>query len=186
MKNIHDILSEYEITIPEDKKKDFDKAVLENYKTVADYTKQGEKLTLAEEKVATTEEALKAFEGVDVEKLQGEITKLQGDLATKDTDYQQRIADMEFNSLLDAAIGTAKGRNPKALRGLLDVDTLKASKNQTEDIKTALEALKESDGYLFESTETPPPYDGGTGTKQVPGNDTFAFDFGGVRPKPTN
>lgn len=129
---------------------------------------------------------LKTFDGVDVEKLKGEVNSLKADLEAKDTDYQQRIADMEFNSLLDAAIGTAKGRNPKALRGLLDVDTLKASKNQTEDIKTALEALKESDGYLFESTETPPPYDGGTGTKQVPGNDTFAFDFGGVRPKPTN
>ena len=37
MKNIHTILSELGVSIPEDKKAEFDKAVAENYKTVAEY-----------------------------------------------------------------------------------------------------------------------------------------------------
>ena len=36
---------------------------------------------------------------------------------------------------------------------LLDIDSLKQSKNQTEDIKKALETVKESDAYLFGSEE---------------------------------
>ena len=36
---------------------------------------------------------------------------------------------------------------------MLDMDALKASKNQSEDIKKALETVKESDAYLFGSDE---------------------------------
>lgn len=36
---------------------------------------------------------------------------------------------------------------------MLDMDVLKASKNQSEDIKKALETVKESDAYLFGSGE---------------------------------
>lgn len=167
MKNIYDILTEYGLTVPEDKKPEFDKAVAENYKTVADYDKQTGKVTTLTDQLKTATDGLKAFEGVDVNDLKGQITTLTGNLATKDAEYQTKLADMEFSGLLDAAITTAKGRNPKALRGLLDVDTLKASKNQSDDIKAALDKLKESDGYLFDDATTPPPYAGGTGTAPI-------------------
>lgn len=39
MKNIHTLLSEIGITIPDEKKAEFDKAVLANYKTVAEVEK---------------------------------------------------------------------------------------------------------------------------------------------------
>ena len=50
MKNIFDLLKEYGVELPEDKKKDFEKALLENYKTIKDYDAQKEKLTAAEQK----------------------------------------------------------------------------------------------------------------------------------------
>lgn len=101
----------------------------------------------------TAKETLKGFEGVDVAQLQGEITKLNTDLANKDAEYKQKIADMEFSSVLDSAISGSKAKNVKAVKALLDLDKLKASKNQTEDIKTALEELRKSDSYLFGSDE---------------------------------
>jgi len=101
----------------------------------------------------TAKETLKGFEGVDVAQLQGEITKLNTDLANKDAEYQKKIADMEFSSVLDSAINGSKAKNSKAVKALLDLDKLKASKNQTEDIKTALEELRKSDSYLFGSDE---------------------------------
>ena len=36
MKNIFEIMKDYGLEVPEDKKKDFEKAVLENYKTAAE------------------------------------------------------------------------------------------------------------------------------------------------------
>lgn len=98
-------------------------------------------------------ETLKGFEGIDVAQLQSEITKLNGDLATKDAEYKAKIADMEFSSVLDGAINGSKAKNSKAVKALLDLDKLKASKNQTEDINNALKALRESDAYLFGSDE---------------------------------
>ena len=71
MKNIHTILSEVGITIPEDKKADFDKAVSENYKTAAEFEKKVNRLTedlnAATKRADTAEETLKGFEGKDFE-----------------------------------------------------------------------------------------------------------------------
>lgn len=76
------------------------------------------------------------------------------------------------SSLLKDAITAARGRNEKAIRALLNVDALKASKDQTADIRAALEALKKDSGYLFETDETPPPYAAGTGTSPAGGGMT--------------
>lgn len=145
-------MKEYGLEIPEDKKKDFEKAVLENYKTVKDYEAQKEKLDAAEQKASASEttinglkEDLKKFEGVDVTGLQQKITDLETDLQTKETEYQQKIADRDFDELLSAQINGAKGMNAKAIRALLDVDTLKASKNQKDDVAAAVKALAEAE-----------------------------------------
>ena len=81
----------------------------------------------------TAKDGLKAFEGVDVADLKGQITKLQGQL----TDQADSFA---FDAALDGAIRDARGRDVKAIRGMLDVAALKASKDRTSDIKTALDA----------------------------------------------
>ena len=46
---------------------------------------------------------------------------------------------------MSESIRTAKGRNAKAIRALLDVDTLKASKNQKDDVAAAIKALTEAE-----------------------------------------
>ena len=108
-------------------------------------------------------DGLEAFKGVDVDKLQGKIQELTGQLADKDREWQDKLDGMAFDGRIRDAITAAKGRNAKAIAALLDVDALRASKNQETDIRAALEALEKDNGYLFES-ETPPPYSNGTGT----------------------
>ena len=135
-----------------------------------------EALATAQDKVKTTEDALKKFEGVDVSALQGEIETLRTDLVAKDTDYQAKIANIAFGNILASEISAMKGRNAKAITAMLDVDTLKASENQEAAVKAALEALKESDGYQFDSDQTPPPYAGGTGRKKMLSEPGDAFE----------
>jgi hypothetical protein len=73
------------------------------------------------------------------------------------------------------AITTAKGRNANAILGALGAEklaALKASKNQSADIKAALEGLKKDSDYLFDSDQqTPPPYSPNTGTGGYRGGD---------------
>lgn len=102
-------------------------------------------LKVAQEKVAVTEEKLKKFDGVDAEALNKQIADLKADLEQKDKDHAAQIADRDFNDLLKESILAAKGRNVKAITALLEVDTLKASKNQKEDVAAALKALSEAE-----------------------------------------
>lgn len=125
---------------------------------------KAEKENLATQ-LQTAKDGLKAFEGVDVKDLQGQITKLQQDLADKDAAHKTELANIAFDQALDGAITTAKGKNAKAIKALLDVDALKASKNQEADIKTALEALQKDSGYLFDTDPVPPNFPAGTGTQ---------------------
>lgn len=153
MKNIYDILKDFGLEVPEDKRADFDKAWKENYRTKADYDKVAGQRDDYKASLDTVNGKLKEFEGVDVSDLKGQIEALQGDLKKKDDEYAAKEAERAFNDSLDKAITEAGGRNPKAIRGLLDLKTLKESKDQTEDIKKALESVKESDAYLFGSDE---------------------------------
>ena len=84
--------------------------------------------------------------------------------------HKKQLADLAFDGTLKEAITAVRRRNAKAIRALLDVDALKASKDQSANIKAALEGLKKENGYLFESGETPPPYAFGTGTGGRPGS----------------
>ena len=97
----------------------------------------------------TTQTALKDFEGVDVKDLQGKVTQLTTDLTAKETEYQTKLADMEFNSKLDGLITSSGARNAKAVKALLDLESIKSSKNQDTDLQTALEACKKDNEYLF-------------------------------------
>lgn len=103
--------------------------------------------------LTTAQDGLKKFEGIDPEKLNGEITKLNQQIATQKADYEKQLADRDFNDLLKNSIGSAKGKNVKAITALLNVDELKTSKNQKEDIQSALNALKAENDYLFDSDE---------------------------------
>lgn len=138
-----------------------------------------------ETQLQTARDGLKAFEGVDVKDLQSQITKLQQDLTDKDTAHKTELANIAFDRALEDAITAAKGKNAKAIKALLDVETLKASKNQEADIKTALEGLQKESGYLFDDGRTPPPYAANTGNGGAgDGTDNpFNFNFGGIRPK---
>lgn len=100
---------------------------------------------------ATTE--LDKFKDVKPEELQATIQKLQADLKAKDDEYAAKEADRLFRDSVKEAITAAGGRNEKAVMALLDIDSLKNSKNQKDDIKSALEALKKDNDYLFSSEE---------------------------------
>ena len=153
MKNIYDILKDFGLEVPEDKRADFDKAWKENYRTKADYDKAVEQRDNYKSQYDTATAELDKFKDVKPEEMQATIEKLQKALKAKDDEYAAKEAERLFNDTLDKAITEAGGRNTKAIRGLLDIESLKGSKDQTADIKKALDAAKESDAYLFGADE---------------------------------
>ena len=108
----------------------------------------------------TAEETLKGFDGVDVEKLNQSIKDWKEKAEDAEKDYQQKIADRDFNDLLKETIKSANGLNEKAIIGCLDIPTLKASKNQKTDIESAIKALAEAEDskMLFKAENKSVPH----------------------------
>lgn len=189
MKNIFEIMKEYGLEVPEDKKKDFEKAVLENYKTMTDYDNQTKKLDAANDTIKANDTAMKdlqtkldGFKDVDVSGLNQRIKDLETEKANIQKDYDAKISDRDFNDLVKESIAAVNGKNPKAITALLDVETLKASKNQKEDIAAALKALteKEDSKMLFGEPE-PNPVGTGNLIGQVRGGNSTSADEAAMR-----
>ncbi len=81
MQNIEQILQELEIEVPESKKDDLKKKMLENYRTVADYNKQVSKADDYKKSLDSVQEQLAGFKDVDVDDLKGQIQTLNQQLA---------------------------------------------------------------------------------------------------------
>ena len=103
----------------------------------------------------TAKASLKAMEGIDAAGLQQKITDLTNQISGKDAEIEQIKADYAFDAAVKEEIRKASGRNEKAIMALLDMESLKKSKNQTEDIKAALEGLKKENDYLFQASTVP-------------------------------
>lgn len=158
MKNIETILKDAGLEVTAEQLAAIDKEVKENYKTITDYEKQKDKLTASEDKVKTLTESLEKFDGVDADMLTGEIAALKKQLEEKDKSYASQLADRDFDDLVKDAIAEARGRNPKAIKALLDVEALKASKNQKEDVAAALKKLAEAeDSKMLFGEDQPAP-----------------------------
>lgn len=102
-----------------------------------------------------TQNALKAFDGVNVDELKGQISTLTQQMQAKADEYAKELADRDF---MDSVKTIAMDYNPRKLQAvmsLMDMETLKASKNQEADIKAEFEKIKASDPYLFADVVVP-------------------------------
>ena len=164
----------------------------ENGKDIGKVKKDLENMTVERDKeksrADTAEETLKGFDGVDVEGLNKSIADWKKKAEDAEKDYKQKLADRDFNDLVSAEIAKANGLNKKAIMALLDVDTLKDSKNQKDDVACAIKALAEADDskMLFKAADNKPvPHftsvnkgGAGSGTVIKSKDDIFAMENG--------
>lgn len=87
-----------------------------------------------------------------------QIKTLQADNQTAKEQYESELAETRRTFALDGALKDAKVHNPKAVKALLDMEKVKLNGDALEGLSEQLEALKQSDAYLFaeEKQETPP------------------------------
>lgn len=112
--------------------------------------------------LATAQQGLSAFDGVDINDLRSQITNLTNQLS-------QQAAEFTFTGVLRAAAHEAGALDENDAIALLpNRATLRESKNQAEDVKQAFADLKSRKPYLFQQG-APAPADSGTGTQ--PGNE---------------
>lgn len=126
--------------------------------TRADLTAEKGKNATQETTIKDLKKDLEEFKDADVSGMKQKIEDLEKDIKTKDETHQKEIADRDFNDLLKESIASANGKNAKAIAALLDVESLKTSKNQKEDIVAAIKTLTEAEDskMLFGEPEPKP------------------------------
>lgn len=108
MKNILDILKDIGIDVPAEKHTELNKAVNENYKTIAEFDKKIGKLEAEKdalkERAETAETTLKGFEGIDPAKLNDEIATWKHKAEEAERSYQEKIEAREKDDALSKAL----------------------------------------------------------------------------------
>lgn len=113
--------------------------------------------------LATAQQGLAAFDGVDINDLRSQITNLTNQLS-------QQAAEFTFTGVLRTAAHEAGALDENDAIALLpNRATLRESKNQAEDVKQAFADLKSRKPYLFQQG-APAPQDG-AGPEPQPGNE---------------
>ncbi|WP_289103626.1 phage scaffolding protein [uncultured Fusobacterium sp.] len=91
----------------------------------------------------------------DVETLKKQIETLQNENKTKEETYKTELSNLKKTNALDLALAGAKVKNNKAIKALLDSEKIKLKDDGTlEGLTEQLEAIKKTDAYLFEETQT--------------------------------
>ncbi len=129
----------------------------------ADYDAAKDAQRTAAEALADANKALAEYKDTDIDGLRKSAEEWQAKAEQAEKDADARVAAVQFDAKLDSAIAAAHGRSGKAIRALLDLDTLRGSNDPDKDIPAALAALQKDSGYMFDTGETPPPYAVGTG-----------------------
>ena len=113
--------------------------------------------------LAEANKTIEGFKAMDMDGVRREAQEWKAKAEKAEKDAAEQVAAVRFDARLDTAITRARGRSTKAIKALLDVDTLRASKDPDKDIGAALEQLAKESDYLFDTGNPPPPYAGGTG-----------------------
>lgn len=112
---------------------------------------------------------IESFKAMDIDGVKKAADEWKEKAEAAERNAAEKVAAMQFESLVEREIVKAKGRDVKAVRALLDTESLRASKNQEADVKAAVGQLVDEKGYLFDVGPTPPPYAAGTGTHAING-----------------
>jgi myosin heavy subunit len=90
----------------------------------------------------------------DSEELQATIAELQETNKKTAQEYTDKLSKQTFDYALEKALTGAQARNPKAVKALLNTDSIKIDGDKLLGLEDQLKALKESDSYLFGETPT--------------------------------
>ncbi len=83
------------------------------------------------------------------EELKAQIEQLQAENQKAAEEWQAKMAQMQLDFALERALTTARAKNPKAVKALLDMEKVKLDGDQLLGLDDQLKALQQSDPYLF-------------------------------------
>lgn len=91
------------------------------------------------------------------EELTAQIEELRQQNEITKTEYEEKLQKQAFEHKLESTLAQAKVKNVKAVKALLDLDSIKLDGDKLLGLDDQLKHLKENESYLFEQEEKPKP-----------------------------
>ena len=108
----------------------------------------------------------------DNEALAAQLDEIKKAAKEREAQFKADLDKLKLDTAVDMALTTAKAKNPKAVRALLDGTGLKLNEDGTvAGLEEQLKGLKESDAYLFDTAKIDGLKPGDPGGKEPEGND---------------
>lgn len=123
-----------------------------NYVTKSQFNEKNEKYKQLKSEIETTRSEINKLTESETanETLKAQIKELQDKAAERDLQYAQQIKDMQVDNGINTAILQCGVKNPKILTSLLNKQAIELKEDGTiTGLTEQIEALKESDPYLF-------------------------------------
>ena len=120
-------------------------------KAKADYNEKLEEIKALNKTVSDRDNQLKTLKesAGDNEALKQQITQLQTENSTAKESFQKELDKLKFNSALELKLASSGAKNPKALKGLLDMDKIHYEDGSLTGFAEQLEIIKKENDYLF-------------------------------------
>lgn len=127
-----------------------------HHESVKDYKDKAEKFTTIEaenknlkEQIAERDKDLKELKKVDVSEMQNKINELENKNKTQKEESDKQLLETKKNLLIENSLISSKAKNLKAIKGLLDMDKITVENDGIKGLDEQINALKQSDSYLF-------------------------------------
>ena len=121
------------------------------------YNKLQEQKKQLEEASKSYENQLKDLQknNADVEALNKLVEQLQLSNKELEDKHSKEMYNLQFDFALEGALNNAKSKNNKALKALLDMNSIKYQEGKFEGLQEQIEALQKDASYLFDLDTTP-------------------------------
>lgn len=124
---------------------------IEKYKTLAE-TKETE-LTQTKEQLEEANTQIESFKEMDIEAIKAAAEDYKTKFEAAEAKAKEDIDALKFEHSLESKLLKAGAKSAKAVKALLDIDTLRESKNVDVDIESAIAKNKEEHSYMYDETK---------------------------------
>ena len=132
-------------------------AILNKYhEGIKDYKEKAEKFTTIDtenknlkEQIAERDKDLKELKKIDVKEMQNKIDELENKNKSMKEESDKQLLETKKNLLIENSLISSKAKNLKAIKGLLDIEKITVENDSIKGLDEQINALKQSDSYLF-------------------------------------
>lgn len=124
----------------------------QNYIPKVQFEQKAEELKQLKTEQATITKELDSLKKANKDNtdLTSQIEQMKTDMTNRQKEYDSKIKQMQIDFAVDKSLISAKAKNPKAVKALLDLNNVELEGDKIKGLEEQLKNIKKSDSYLFE------------------------------------